>query len=424
MIKLPTSPVLWTQDRDPQEFLRRQYLFAARRRVCQRFGYEEYLTPLVEDKALYEAKSGEDVWGIELTRITNREGELTTLVIRPELTPSVTRLVAKTYRQRPKPIKWFAIPNFYRNEKPQKGRNREFWQLNIDIFWSTHHHADLELMHMAIMIMRELKAQDHMRTLRINDRVLLNSLITTYAPHSNPSHIARTLDKWQKRSLPDNLTALRTCGCDDNACTVFEQWMTSTSLNDALNLLPPSSHDRAHTMLSLISTLQTITSCQSIIFDPSIIRWFDYYDGLVFEMTDNHPSFGRSLLGWGRYNGLGSLFGVDELPALGLGSGDEPMMVFLDNRWLLPAHLWPSLAYFPRLQDVSFQDYHYALQFARSLWYHCLATFEPQKFSKIFSEGEKRGCSDIMILGPDDITHRTIIIKHLATGEQQTLAYT
>lgn len=423
MTKLSTSPVLGTADRDPQEFLRRQYLFSARRRVCQRFGYEEYLTPLVEDKALYEAKSGEDVWGTELTRITNREGELTNLVIRPELTPSVTRLVAKTYRQRPKPIKRFAIPNFYRNEKPQKGRNREFWQLNIDIFGSTHSHADCELMQMAITIMRELNAQDHMWTLRINDRILLNALLLHYAPTINPSLIARTLDKRTKRSLTDNLSALRNCGCDETAITVLSQWMASTSLTDVLSLLPPSSHDRAHHILSLISTVQTITACQSVVFDPSIIRWFDYYDGIVFEMTDNHPSFGRSLLGWGRYNWLGGLFGIDDLPALGLGSGDEPMMIFLDNRWLLPKTPEKNIAYFPWLQDVSFQDYQFALHKARSHWYNCLGTFEQQKFPKIFSEWEKRWCRDVMILGPDDVTHRTIMIKNLSTGIQTSRSY-
>jgi histidyl-tRNA synthetase len=119
-MKLSTKPPVGTQDRDPAEFRRRQYLFAARRRVCQRFGYEEYLTPLVEDKAIYEAKSGDEVGSVELTRITNKDGELTNLAIRPELTPSVTRLVSSQYRQLPKPIRWFAIPNFYRNEKPQK----------------------------------------------------------------------------------------------------------------------------------------------------------------------------------------------------------------------------------------------------------------------------------------------------------------
>ena len=142
-----------TQDWSPEEFLLRKYIFDTWRRVCLRYGFEEYLTPLVESAEIYRAKSGEDVGGKELVTFTDLGGR--ELSIRPEMTPSVVRMLTKNYASSSKPIKYFSIANFMRNEKPQRGRNREFWQLNCDIFGSESFLADLEILQMALDLVLE-----------------------------------------------------------------------------------------------------------------------------------------------------------------------------------------------------------------------------------------------------------------------------
>jgi histidyl-tRNA synthetase len=137
---LSNKPPKGTSDWFPEEYSIRKYIFDTWRRVNVQFGYQEYLTPILETADIYRAKSGEDVGGKELLVIEDRGGR--ELAMRPEMTPSVTRMVSRTYMQEPKPMRLFSIANFWRNERPQRGRNREFWQLNTDIFGSVSLNAD------------------------------------------------------------------------------------------------------------------------------------------------------------------------------------------------------------------------------------------------------------------------------------------
>jgi histidyl-tRNA synthetase len=132
---------------------------------------------LVEHAAVYEAKSGEDVGGSELTRLTDRDGVVSDLALRPEMTPSVTRMVASQYRQLPKPIRWFSIANFYRNERPQRGRNREFWQLNVDMFGPTELPGTIEILQLSMELMRAFNPPADSRSLTLNHRGLINAVL-------------------------------------------------------------------------------------------------------------------------------------------------------------------------------------------------------------------------------------------------------
>jgi len=157
-MQISNMPPKGTADWFPEEFKIRKYIFDTWRSVCLSYGFQEYLGPLVESTDIWKAKSGEDVGGSELTQITNRNGELDGLAIRPEMTPSVTRMVSRKWKEIDKPIKWFSIANFYRNEKPQKGRNREFWQLNADIFGEAGSNADTEILTLSLELMRAFSA--------------------------------------------------------------------------------------------------------------------------------------------------------------------------------------------------------------------------------------------------------------------------
>ncbi len=196
---LSTKPPKGTQDRYPQEFQIRKYIFDTRREVCTQFWYQEYLWPLVESVDIRKAKSGEDVGWSELTQITNRDGEISNLALRPEMTPTVTRMVAKNYSQMAKPIRYFSIANFYRNERPQRGRNREFWQLNVDIFGSENITADIEILSLAISLMLWFNPPKWSWKLNINNRFLIDDvLLIIWISENIKQEIVRTMDKRDK----------------------------------------------------------------------------------------------------------------------------------------------------------------------------------------------------------------------------------
>ena len=209
-MSLSLNPPKGTADRKPEEFRVRKYIFDTWRTVCESFAYDEYLGPLVEDVAIWEAKSGEDVGGTELTKITNRKGEISTFALRPEMTPTVTRMIAKYQREYTKPIRWFSIANFYRNERPQRGRNREFWQCNVDLFGSESLTADIEVLQMACETMKAFGATSEQYQLHLNDRRVVDSfLFSLELDEDLRKEAVRTMDKWDKMNEENFLETLQ-----------------------------------------------------------------------------------------------------------------------------------------------------------------------------------------------------------------------
>src|SRR5680860_959654 len=224
----PKGTLDWT----PEEFAIRKYIFDCWRRVCLRYGFEEYLTPIVENAEIYRAKSGEDVGGKELVTFSDLGGR--ELSIRPEMTPSVVRMVSKIYTASPKPLKYFSIANFMRNEKPQRGRNREFWQLNCDIFGSTDEAADLEILCLALDLVLEFKPPKNSFALHLNSRRLIDGVLELSGAGKlkadNKAIVVRTLDKWKKLPLNAVRERLLTTGLKSEAIAILEQFMLSGSL--------------------------------------------------------------------------------------------------------------------------------------------------------------------------------------------------
>ena len=192
-MELSNNPPRGTYDWFPEEFEIRKYIFDTWRKVCASFGYEEYLAPLVDYADIYRAKSGEDVGGKELTLFKDRAGR--ELAIRPEMTPSITRMISKKYNSMQKPIRYFSIANFFRNEKPQKGRNREFWQLNYDIFGDNNIGADIEVLQIAMEVMLAFNPPEGSFKIYINNRKLIDFILELKVP-------ARGWSSSGRKSLP------------------------------------------------------------------------------------------------------------------------------------------------------------------------------------------------------------------------------
>lgn len=413
-----------TRDWLPEEFLIRKYIFDTWRKVSLRYGFEEYLTPLIESADIYRAKSGEDIGGKELVTFEDLGGR--ELSIRPEMTPSVTRMVTKVYASSPKPLKYFSIANFMRNEKPQRGRNREFWQLNCDIFGSDALSADLEILQFALDLMLEFDPPQNSFSLAINNRQLIDAVLDLSGANKlsleNKNLVVRTLDKWSKLKKEDIWARLNEAGLDDKSWKIIDQFMSSNSLESLIKKLPELKNN-----LGLIETAKIIENLDDlgygelIEFNPTIIRGFDYYDGMVFEVFDKNPENNRAMFGGGRYNGLAEIFGEKNFPAVGFAPGDETTRLFLES-WGLDSKIIESQSdkYYLPLLDLNLQSKVNQLAKAlRSRGLNVLVGLEEQKIGKALEFANKKKITNIVILGTNEAQEGIYKIKNMLSGEEK-----
>lgn len=411
-----------TSDWLPAEFRIRKYIFDTWRRVCLRYGFSEYLTPLVENAEIYRAKSGEDVGGQEL--ITFRDLAGRELSIRPEMTPSVTRLVSKIYLTASKPLKLFSIANFMRNEKPQRGRNREFWQLNCDIFGSSSWRADLEILQLSLDIMREFKAPKDSYVLRLNSRKLLEAVIESLnLNQAGSQNLFRLMDKYNKLSKTEFKSRLVKLGLKDELIIKLIKFLDNNDsqyLDELINSSLKIKSAKAEIDL-IINQLNKLGYKQEVIFDPTLIRGFDYYDNLVFEVFDKHPNNQRAMFGGGRYNGLAEIFGSQSFPAVGFAPGDETTKLFLETWNIIPSSLGEekSLLYFPLLNDELFNDSQLLLTNLRKSGNNIFFGLELQRLGKALDFANKNNYSKIIIFDIEEKNKGVYKIKDLKTGQEK-----
>ncbi|MCX6795095.1 MAG: histidine--tRNA ligase [Candidatus Falkowbacteria bacterium] len=422
--KLSNQEPKGTSDWLPEEFLIRKYIFDAWRRVCLRYGFEEYLTPLVENADIYRAKSGEDIGGKELVTFTDLGGR--ELSIRPEMTPSVTRMVTKIYAASPKPLKYFSIANFMRNEKPQRGRNREFWQLNCDIFGSDSLASDIEVLQLALDIMLEFDPPSDSFSLFINNRKLIDAVLDLSGASGlateKKTAVVRTLDKWDKLDKAAIADRLAGAGLDKAAQLVIGKFMASRSLEELNESLPGINDNIGFKELAIVmSALDNLGYGELVAFNPAVIRGFDYYDGLVFEVFDKHPDNNRAMFGGGRYNGLAEIFGEKNFPAVGFAPGDETIRLFLES-WKLTDKISataPDKYYLPLLSSVLVAETNRLAKELRGQGKNVLTGSEEQKVGKALEFANKKNISQVVILGEDEVKKGIYKIKNMASGAER-----
>jgi len=423
-LEISNRPQKGMADWFPEEYTIRKYIFDTWRKVCKSFGYEEYLAPLLEDANIYRAKSGGDVGGKELTIVTDRAGR--ELAIRPEMTPSVTRMISQIYTSNPKPIRYFSIANFFRNQKPQRGRNREFWQLNYDIFGTNDIDADIEIIQMGIEIMLAFNPPKGSFEACVNNRKMVDYILQEEVKlrEDQKGDIVGMLDKWEKLGKEDFLEMLKDYGLGENQISVLVKLMECNSKEDLLKQFPNVKENEGYIELEkTISTLKDLGYTEWVKFKPSVVRGLDYYTGMVFEIFDTNPKNKRSLFGGGRYDGLASLFGGETFPAVGCAPGDETTKLFLEG-WNLterirkegkePTYYLPVLS-----EDSRIETYTLGVQLRRK-GLNIVNGLEIQTVGKALRYSNQRGFDKILIYGSDEISQKSVAVKDLSTGEQES----
>ena len=417
--KIDNNTYKGTKDYFPADFERLQYIFTTWRDVCKRYQYREYLTPVLEKAEIYEAKSGEDITH-ELYTLTDQGGRR--LCLRPEMTPSVTRMVTRYYNQEPKPIRLFSIANFFRAERPQKGREREFWQLNADIFGSESIFSDLEILTLAIDIMKAFNAPADSFIVKLNNRKLIDYLFTRILNIESKqlmTAITRKLDKYTKMQRETFEAELDKLGLTTEQIRKLLVWMTF-EFSQLEHEFPGISDTAGYTELqTIIAVLEQAGYGGSVAYHADLIRGFDYYDGMIFEVFDTNPEFNRSVFGGGRYNGLADIFGNAQIPAVGFAPGNFAIEIFLDNWKLWPDFTDKEQYYMPILDEHSLPTYFTLVRMLRNEGKRVELGTTVEQITKALGTANKRRFSHVIIYGEEEMNKGIYTLKDMRSGKEE-----
>ncbi len=417
--KLSTQPYKGTRDFYPAEMRLRNWFFGVIRRELENAAFEEYNGPMLESLDLYAAKSGEELAGKQTYNFTDRGGR--NVAIRPEMTPTVARMVAAKLGEMTFPLKWFSFPNMYRYEATQRGRLREFWQLNVDIFGCDTYEADLECILAAIRILRAFGATEEMFTVRVNNRRFFNDVIAAVTGEgADAKAISKVIDRRAKvpREVYErDLTAL---GLTPEKIAAIDKIYEMT-VREATALCPDSVG--AKELLALFEMLEKLGLDGYCKFDFGIVRGLDYYTGTVFEVFDNAPENNRAMFGGGRYDNLVGLFVKNaKVSGVGFGMGDVTLENFLQSHNLIPATFGSGVKVLvARFDDVPYETYLALTERLRDAGVNTSLYLGQKKFGKQLEYAVKTDCTHLVVLGGDEHARGVAKIKDLAAREEKEI---
>ena len=418
--KLSTQPYKGTRDFYPQDMRLRNWFFGVIRKVLETSAFDEYNGPMLESLDIYAAKSGEELANEQTYNFTDRGDRR--LAIRPEMTPTVARMVAAKMGELNFPLKWFSIPNMYRCERPQRGRLREFWQINVDIFGCDGFEADLECIASAIRILRAYGADETMFTVRINNRRFFNDVIAaiTGADPEGARKVSKVIDRKNKIPREAYEKELRELGLDDAQIARIDALYTM-NVKDATAICPDSAGSTE--LRQLFDALEKAGLAPYCVFDFGIIRGLDYYTGTVFEVFDNAPENNRAMFGGGRYDNLVGLFVKNaKISGVGYGMGDVTLENFLFTHRLVPASFGAGVKVLvTRFDDVPYESYLAVLDALRDAGIVSSVFLGAKKFGKQIDFAVKDGYTHVVIMGGDEYARGVVRVKDLTTREEQEL---
>ena len=404
-------PVKGTRDFYPEQMAVRTWLYATVRRVSESFGYQEWEAPILESLDLYAAKSGEELVRKQSYVFTDRGGQEITL--RPELTPSLARMVAQKQAELAFPARWWSFGPFWRYEKMQKGRAREFFQWNIDMLGVASPEADAELIAIAAGFLKAVGLTPDKASIFVNNRRYMDAGFEDIGiPSEKKAAVSALVDRREKMEPPD---------WDAYA---LEIGLSTTHLTGLKSLLADKQGwRRSGELFRLFAALEALGVADYVQFDPNIMRGLLYYTGTVFEAFDLSGGVRRAILGGGRYDNLLQDVGGEPLSGVGFAMGDVVIGIILHELGLIPllattpASVLVSV-FSPELQPKSLR----LAAELREAGFSVACYPEPAKLPRQFKYADRMGMRVVLVLGPDEAAQGNITLKDLANGTQETQA--
>ena len=398
-----------TRDFYPDEMAVRRWLITRIQEVSTAFGYQEYEGPCLETIDLYAAKSGEELVKDQAFVFPDRSGE--NIALRPELTPTLARMIASKQNELIFPCRWWSFGPFWRYERPQKGRTREFYQWNIDLIGSDEVAADAELIAVAAEFFRSVGVRPDQVKILINDRRLMDAQLSRIGiPADLKPAVLRMIDRIDKQ--PPDVWDANTRALGVNP----QQLVALRSLLDDCELWQQSDDLKA-----LFAGLDALGVREYTAYEPKIIRGLDYYTGTVFEARDTAGNF-RAILGGGHYANLVAEVGGSPLPGVGFAMGDVVVLLLLESLGLIPEMRAASETVFISVFDESCQAA--SSQSAarlRAAGFRVVGYPGAEKLAKQLKYADRLGARAALVIGPDEIARGEVVVKDLLARSQQVV---
>lgn len=401
-----------TRDFYPADKALHTWLYNAIREVSESFGYQEFDGPFLESIELYAAKSGEELVKEQAFVFPDKNQNLITL--RPELTPSLVRMIAQKQRQLHYPLRWWSFGPFWRYESPQKGRGREFFQWNADLIGIDSPEADAEMAALMAGLFQKVGLKPNQVKVYINNRRLMETeLLNLGIPKEIQGNVFKLIDRrdkmddqdWMSYALKNGLKQAQFDGVKD-LLENQDLWKKSSELT------------------SFLAAVEALGVSDYVEFAPRIIRGLDYYTGTVFEAQAVSSDIRRSIAGGGRYDNLLADVGGEPLPGVGFAMGDMVIQVILAELDLLPKDQDQTPAQVMVTvfdEDSLLASYQLSAELRKAgLGVYTYPTAD--KLTKQFRHAERIGSGLAVILGPDEIKNGQIAVKILSSREQITIS--
>lgn len=420
MSSLSTQSYKGTRDYYPEDKRLQSYIFNVWRQTVESFGYEEYGAPLLEPLDIYTAKSGHELAGEQTYVFTDRGGR--TVAIRPEMTPSISRIVAARRQEMAMPARLYSIANFMRYERPQRGRDREFWQLNADLFGVDGALADAEIIELSYLCVKNFGATEDMFTVRINNREIIDLLMRQFLGLDiiGATMMVKLLDRKDKLTVEEfKKQAIDIFGDDaEKGLPKLAELISIKSVEE----LPNSILDAPGVVeLRRLMRLLEQKGIKNAVFDITLMRGLDYYTGTVFELADNAPENNRSLFGGGRYDGLVGLFGVEPVSTVGVGIGASPMQLFLEVHKLLPKMASHTDVYVAVVDEKSLDGADALARQLRKEGVRVELDITGRKLDKQLKTATKKQIPFATFVGEDELKSGVYSVKNLVDGTEQKI---
>lgn len=422
---LSKKPYKGTRDLFPRDKRRQNYIFDVMKKTALEFSYEPYDGPLLEETDLYRAKSGEELINDQIYSFVDRgEREVT---IRPEMTPTVARMVAQVHREVAKPIRWYSIPNLMRYEKPQRGRLREHWQFNVDCFGAPGILGEVEIIQVVAKLFNNYGANQSHFGISLNDRRFVDQVFQNLLGLAKDDcyKLYKIVDRAKKvpvealdKMIDEVLNAEQT--------TIFKKYLELKSFEDLFQFAAEYNIDeQLKDFKDFVHKLNILNLNQYVEYDPTIVRGLDYYTGIVFEAFDKHPDNRRALCGGGAYANLLQIFNEQPLAGVGFGLGDVTLTDFLDVHGLFPNLDNPDNDLLITYQDDSCEDESFKLANGlRNLGLKVEVYFGSANPKKLFGFAEKKEHQFMSFMGTNEKDANEVQIKNLKTKNTKNFKLT
>ncbi|MCH9014783.1 MAG: histidine--tRNA ligase [Gemmatimonadetes bacterium] len=401
----------------PPETALRNHIIDTWRTVAGRYGFEEYDGPPLESLDLYTEKSGQEIVE-QLYAFEDKGGRA--VALRPEMTPTLARMVAARAESLKKPIRWFSVPQLFRYERKQRGRLREHYQLNVDVIGERSYLADAEVIAVAVDILRALGLADSDFCVRISDRNVIRALLINAGVEEGQLECAYAAVDKIEREKAKNLTEMMVkAGIDERTATEVLRIAQLKGLADVAEAVEKAGQDSEviGELDSCVDALFSMGMGGVVTVDCSVIRGLAYYTGVVFEIFDSQRSM-RAICGGGRYDGLLESLGGVDLPGVGFGMGDVVLSELLKDRGLEVERVGLdvfTIAITPDDQAEILSISHTL----RDLGLRVEYPLKQQALGKQLRLADARGARIAVIVGPDERSENKVLVKNLKSGSEQ-----